>query len=219
MIPVFWTWPWWAWVACGVFLALKVLAAVLSTPAVKGRIGERRVARRLQEGLGREYEILNDIYLPSREGETTQIDHVVASPYGVFVVETKNWTGWIFGDAQGAKWTQAVYRKKSSIQNPIRQNYKHICELSRNLGIDAGYFTGVIAITGDCTFKTKMPDGVVYSRQAAEYIRSFRREMIKPEQVHEIVQAILEWQATIPDAVKAAHVKNLCQRHGKRVSR
>ena len=37
--------------------------------------------------------------------------------------------------------------------------------------------------------------------------------MIKPEQVPEIVQAILEWQAAIPDAVKAAHVKNLRQRH------
>lgn len=205
--------PWWVWLIFGAVVVLKVLVAAMSTPAMKGRIGERRVARRLRDGLGREYEILNDIYLPSREGETTQIDHVVVSPYGIFVVETKNWTGWIFGDAQSAKWTQVVYRKKSSFQNPIRQNFKHICELSRNLGIDANYFIGVVAVTGDCEFKTAMSEGVVFSRQAADYIRSFNVQMIKSEQVSEIAQAILEWQASIPESVKSAHVSNLRLRH------
>lgn len=196
----------------GVVAALKLLVAMRSTPAAKGRIGEARVARRLRDGLGPEYKMLNDIYLPSREGETTQIDHIVVSQYGVFVVETKNWTGWIFGDAASAKWTQSIYRKKSSFQNPIRQNYKHICELSRNLGIDKEYFIGVVAVTGDCTFKTDMPEGVVYSKRAAAYIRSFTREIIKAEQVPEIAEAILAWQASIPDSVKAAHVSNLRRR-------
>ena len=63
--------------------------------------------------------------------------------------------------------------------------------MSRNLGIDADYFTGVVAVTGDCEFKTEMPDGVVFSRRAADYIRSFQRQMIKPEQVPEVAQAIL----------------------------
>lgn len=205
--------PWWVWVMLGAVVVLKVLVAVLSTPAMKGRIGERRVARRLRDGLGQEYEILNDIYLPSREGETTQIDHIVVSPYGIFVVETKNWTGWIFGDARSAKWTQTVYRKKSSFQNPMRQNYKHICELSRNLDVDANYFIGVVAVTGDCEFKTTMPEGVVFSRQAADYIRSFQDRMIKPEQVSEIAHAILERQASVTESVKAAHISNLRRRH------
>ena len=205
--------PWWVWVMLGAVVVLKVLVAVLSTPAMKGRIGERRVARRLRDGLGQEYEILNDIYLPSREGETTQIDHIVVSPYGIFVVETKNWTGWIFGDARSAKWTQTVYRKKSSFQNPMRQNYKHICELSRNLDVDANYFIGVVAVTGDCEFKTTMPEGVVFSCQAADYIRSFQDRMIKPEQVSEIAHAIPEWQASVTESVKAAHISNLRRRH------
>lgn len=205
--------PWWVWLIFGSVVVLKMLVAAMSTPAMKGRIGERRVARRLRDGLGREYEILNDIYLPSREGETTQIDHIVVSPYGIFVVETKNWTGWIFGDAKSAKWTQTVYRKKSSFQNPIRQNYKHICELRRSLGIAAKYFISVVAVTGDCEFKTEMPEGVVFSRRAADYIRSFNQKTIKSEQVSEIVQAILEWQATIPESVKASHVSNLRRRH------
>ena len=185
----------------------------MSNPKVKGRIGEMRVSWSLRSELGEGYEILNDVYMPSMEGETTQIDHIVVSPYGIFVIETKNWTGWIFGDAKSAKWTQSVYRKKNSFQNPIRQNYKHICELSRNLGIDKGYFISVIAVTGDCTFKTDIPEGVVYSKRAAEYIRSFTRWLIKPEQVPEIVSAILEWQASIPPSVKASHVSNLRRRN------
>lgn len=204
--------PWWFWALLGAVAVPKLLAAAMSSPKVKGRIGEKRVSARLRGGLGDGYEILDDVYMPSREGETTQIDHVVVSPCGIFVVETKNWTGWIFGDAQSAKWTQIVHRKKSSFQNPIRQNYRHICELGRNLGIDRSLFISVVAVTGDCTFKTEMPEGVVYSRQAAEYIRSFTRELIKPEQVPEIVSAILEWQASIPDSLKASHVSNLRRR-------
>ena len=60
-----------------------------------GKAGEKRVARKL-DWLPKEYIILNDIMLPTQYG-TTQIDHIVVSPYGIFVIETKNYKGWIFG--------------------------------------------------------------------------------------------------------------------------
>ena len=50
--------------------------------------------------------------------------------------EMKTYSGWIFGDEKGREWTQSIYRKKSRFQNPMRQNYKHICALAANLGID-----------------------------------------------------------------------------------
>jgi hypothetical protein len=52
---------------------------------------------------------LNDIYLPLDDGSTTQIDHVVVSPFGVFVIETKTYKGWIFGNPRDAQWTQALH--------------------------------------------------------------------------------------------------------------
>ena len=200
----------------GVLALLVVLRIFLlwwNSPKQKGKRGEKLVAGRLRKGLPDEYRILNDIYLPLPDGTTTQIDHIVVSQYGVFVVETKTYSGWIFGDEKSKEWAQSIYHKKSRFQNPMRQNYKHICALADNLGIDKSYFIGVVAFTGDCTFKTEMPDGVVYSRRAADYIRSHTMSMIKPNQLDELVSAIAEWQGTLSEKQIDRHVANLQKRH------
>ena len=95
----------------------------------------------------------------------------------------------------------------------MRQNYKHICALADNLGIDKSYFIGVVAFTGDCTFKTDMPDGVVYSRNVADYVRSVNRPIIKEKQLDEIAAAIGEWQGTLSEGQIKGHVANLQVRH------
>ena len=151
-----------AGVIIALLIALRIFLLWWNSPSQKGKRGERLVAKRLRKGLPDEYLILNDIYLPLPDGSTTQIDHIVVSQYGVFVVETKTYSGWIFGDEKSKDWTQSIFRKKSRFQNPMRQNYKHICALADNLGIDKSYFIGVVAFIGDCTFKTEMPEGVVY---------------------------------------------------------
>ena len=201
------------WGALFLVIALKLFFLWWNSPKQKGKRGEKLVAGRLRKGLPDEYRILNDIYLPLPDGTTTQIDHVVVSQYGVFVVETKTYSGWIFGDEKSKEWTQSIYRKKSRFQNPMRQNYKHICALADNLGIDKSYFIGVVAFTGDCTFKTDMPDGVVYSRRAADYIRSHNKPTIKASQVDELANAIAEWQGTVGEERKSCHVANLKKRH------
>ena len=201
------------WGALFLVIALKLFFWWWNSPKRKGASGEKLVAGRLRKGLPEEYLILNDIYLPLPDGTTTQIDHVIVSQYGVFVVETKTYSGWIFGDEKSKEWTQSIYRKKSRFQNPMRQNYRHICALADNLGIDKSYFIGVVAFTGDCTFKTDMPDGVVYSRRAAEYIRSHNKPTIKASQVDELANAIAEWQGTVGEERKSCHVANLKKRH------
>lgn len=180
----------------------------------KGKIGELLVASRLRKGLPEgEYEILNNIYLPIADGATTQIDHVVVSCFGVFVVETKNYTGWIFADAASKVWTQAIYHTKNTFQNPIRQNYRHVCAIADNLGIPKEYIRGVVAFTGDCEFKTPMPDGVVYSRRLADYIKSFATPILKEREKEEIIAALREWDASVTPEQRAAHVDNLRRRH------
>lgn len=196
-----------------IVIVLRLFAPWWNSPTQKGKRGEKLVAGRLRRGLSDEYRILNDIYLPLPDGTTTQIDHIVVSQYGVFVVETKMYSGWIFGDEKSKEWTQSIYRKKSRFQNPTRQNYKHICALANNLGIDKSYFIGVVAFTGDCTFKTEMPDGVVYSRRVADYIRSHNMPKIKIEQLDELVSAIAEWQGTLSERQISNHVANLEKRH------
>ena len=201
------------WVVLALVVALKVFLLWWYSPKQKGARGERRVAQRLRDGLPEEYRIMNDVYLPLPDGTTTQIDHIVVSQYGIFVVETKTYSGWIFDEEGSREWTQSIYRKKSRFQNPIRQNYKHVCALADNLGIDKSYFHGVVAFTGGCTFKTEMPPGVVYSRGAADYIRSFGQPLIKSEQVGEVASVIAEWQGTLSEAQIKGHVSNLKKRH------
>ena len=127
-------------------IGLAVLKAVLSLPGRIGKSGERRVARKL-EWLSEGYIVRNDIMLPTQYG-TTQIDHVVVSPYGIFVIETKNYKGWIFGYENSEEWKQSLVGKKRwygwsseqhKFRNPIRQNKAHTIAI-KNILSDLGDF-------------------------------------------------------------------------------
>ena len=116
---------------------------------MRGAFGETLLAgvlrRRLDASI---YHVLNDIYLPLDDGSTTQIDHVVVSPFGVFVIETKTYKGWIFGNPRDAQWTQALPKRKSRFQNPLRQNYLHVQRLMGLTGLLADVVHSVVAFSG-----------------------------------------------------------------------
>lgn len=90
----------------------------------RGARGERTVSGKLH-GLGEHYIVLDDLLIPNAHGDT-QIDHVVVSPFGVFVIETKCWTGWISGGENTDQWTQTIYKEKYDKPNPIYQNKVHV---------------------------------------------------------------------------------------------
>ena len=82
------------------------------------------------------YEDINNVTLPTSNG-TTQIDHIIVSRFGIFVVETKNMSGWIFGDEKSPQRTQSLPGgKKFQFQNPLHQNYKHVKVLQEFLGVE-----------------------------------------------------------------------------------
>ena len=201
------------WICIG--LLLMALSAIRIYAFLnKGKMGELLVMARLRKGLPEShYEILNNIYLPIDDGATTQIDHVVVSRFGVFVVETKNYSGWIFADASSKVWTQTIYHTKNTFQNPILQNYRHVCAIAENLGLPKEYIRGVVAFTGNCEFKTPMPDGVVYSRQLANYIKSFSSPILKEREKEDVIAALREWDASVTPEQRSAHVANLKRRH------
>ena len=92
-----------------IFVLLVAWKIWISLPKNIGKYGEIRVARKL-DWLSKEYITLNDVLLPTHYG-TTQIDHIVVSPYGIVVIETKNYKGWIFGTERQKIWTQKIYKK------------------------------------------------------------------------------------------------------------
>ena len=85
--------------------------------------GEALVANRLQR-LTRLNVLLNNVTLKTETG-TTQIDQILVTEAGLFVIETKHYTGWILGQPYDDYWTQVIYRKKSRFRNPLMQNYGH----------------------------------------------------------------------------------------------
>ena len=98
----------------------------------KGTIGESIVSMRLRKLKADEYTVIDNLLLKTGE-KTCQIDHVIVSIYGIFVIETKNYKGWIHGNEEAQYWKQTIYEHKSKFYNPIRQNQGHINTLRKTL--------------------------------------------------------------------------------------
>ena len=184
------------------------------SPEEKGLLGERRLRQMLLEQLDQtQYRVLYDIMLPAEDDTTTQVDFIVVSQWGVFVIEAKNFDGWIFGNPFHKQWTTVRFKKKASFQNPLRQNYKHIATLAECLGIPQHYFKTIVAFSAESEFKTDFPATVMHFGDVPAYIREQSTEsLIHPGQIPEFVEVIMEWHNSLSDERKAAHVANLKQR-------
>jgi len=157
-------------------LAFLVVVFVLRSARFKGLSGELRVQAVTDQRLnGRTYRSLHDLTLPTPDG-TTQIDHVIVSKFGVFVIETKNLTGWIFGDERSRKWTQSIYRKRYQFMNPLRQNYKHVKTVEKLLGLGPWCLHSVVVFVGKSEFKTTMPPNVKWKSSAISCQAALRKK-------------------------------------------
>ena len=96
-----------------------------------GRLGEYRVSKQLKKLNKRKYKVLNNILLKTKRG-TVEIDHIVISAKGIYVIETKNRKGIIYGAENWNYWTQKLYTKQHKFYSPIKQNNSHI-EALRNI--------------------------------------------------------------------------------------
>ena len=176
----------------------------------KGELGELKVNKGLRRFLDQEvYHLVENITLPAGDG-TTQIDHIVISPYGVFVIETKNMKGWIFGDPNRAQWTQQIYRHKNKFQNPIRQNYKHVAAVQELLSLGAHQVHSVTVFVGDCTFKTPMPAKVVNGvTDLAKYIKSKDVPFLDECDLPSLVDSLLKHRLPPGSTTDLTHIKNI----------
>ena len=138
------------------------------------------------------YHRLNNITLPLANGGSTQIDHVIVSVYGIFVIETKNYKGWIYGNETQRQWTQSFPNgSKYKFQNPLRQNYLHIKTLADLLGLEPRYFHSMIAFIGECELKTRdeLPEHVLTSGMAS-YVKKKQDKLLTDEEVKAIVEQV-----------------------------
>ncbi|MDP1931296.1 MAG: NERD domain-containing protein [Gammaproteobacteria bacterium] len=193
-------------------LPIFIVVGLLRLPAVKGWIGEGIVKLSFKLFLDKAiYHQLHNVTLPTLDG-TTQIDHIVASPYGIFVVETKNMQGWIFGSESQAQWTQKIYRNSYRFQNPLRQNYKHVKAVESALLIAPETIHSLVVFIGGATLKTEMPDNVQHGGGGIRFIKSFTEPVFSEEKTLEIVGQLQSGRLAQTRATHREHVERLQMR-------
>lgn len=193
---------WW------VFLLIPIYIYIQS-PSFKGKLGEWFVNHQLQKKIDlTECVIMNDVLLPTKNG-TTQIDHIIVAPNGIWVLETKFYKGWITGTQKSKLWKQTIFKYKKTFQNPFRQNYKHCKTIEEHTGLSEEYIYNHIVLLGD--FKSK-PIKELHTRVSTFIIQFKQNKNVVIEDVDSVVKTI--WNIKLDNCFKnkrehVKHVKNI----------
>lgn len=194
---------------------LALAAFYVRSPAGKGALGEAVVNLSARLLLDRtQYHLIKNVTLPTEDG-TTQIDHIIVSRFGVFVIETKNYEGWIFGTPQQRMWTQKFPRTSHRFQNPLHQNYKHVRTLVDLLQLDSAVVHSLIVFVGGSTFKTPMPENVTAAGGYLRFIKSKTSMVLSAEQVGQITERVQRGRlapSLNTDREHVRHVKAIVER-------
>ena len=111
-------------------------------------------------GRGRSF---TNLYVPYR-GRTSEVDVLFLHETGVYVIESKNYSGWIFGSAEQLQWTQCLNGgKKERFCSPIMQNRSHIKTLTAHLGLSEESFHSLIVFSERCELKSVPNDTDEYT--------------------------------------------------------
>lgn len=141
-----------------------------------GELGEHKINIQLDQ-LPKECKSLSDLLLPNPKSRTgyAQVDHIVISPYCLFVIETKNYNGEIKGGRTDQQWSVG---NRYKMYNPLKQNYGHIKAIESLMkGVATVKFISMISFTMRCRFsidpelrKIRSDELVVYDVELSEYI-------------------------------------------------
>lgn len=196
-------------------LFLLIVSLKLFNPKIKGVIGEQNISLRLRSLDKTNYKVINNVVLQS--GNTTsQIDHIVISDYGIFVIETKNYKGWILGNEYSEYWTQVLFKRKEKLYNPIRQNLGHIRTLKKCLSEYPNIeYKSIIVFSSRATIKVNTTTAVVYTSRLVRTIKSYTATNLtetEKERIYKKINAL----NIIATYDKQQHIKSIKQRIKKR---
>ncbi|GKX66222.1 NERD domain-containing protein [Inconstantimicrobium mannanitabidum] len=192
---------WYLWFILIVISVLKIFK-----PKINGYLGEKSVARSLSKLNKERYKVINNLML--RVGDkTTQIDHVVISNYGIFVIETKNYSGWIVGNEFDDYWNQIIFKRKERLYSPIKQNYGHIKALKENLQDFSNInFISIIVFTTKADLKVNSKTDVVYTTKLKKTIKKYKNITLNNVDKEEIYSQLVSLNINNKENRKA-HVK------------
>ncbi|WP_026947124.1 NERD domain-containing protein [Algoriphagus marincola] len=193
----------------GIYIYLKTVVF----PKVKGGMGELEVSLRLRRLNKKKYIVLSNILLKVGDS-TTQIDHLVISKSGIFVIETKNYKGWIHGHENSEYWKQTLYRKQYPFKNPINQNKVHVYFLKKSLQEYPHLnFYPLVVFTGRAVLKNvKNWTPVIYAHQLIKTIRQQDEEPILTYEQMKSISSRLDKIKLLGGKERRGHVRRIRKR-------
>lgn len=201
-----------------VILLIAVIALMvwlgINMPKIKGKMGEFNVSVILSTLPKDEYQVINDIIIPSKYG-TTQIDHVVVSIYGIFVIETKNYKGLIYGGEDAETWTKNMWGNKYSLRNPLKQNYGHVKSLQAILNVPKEMFIPIVVFSNRAKLRVQTQETVINLWRLRCEIKNHKTPIIPSEQLIDYRSSI-ELAAIDDKDIAKSHKANVRQNLNQR---
>ena len=189
-----------------ILIALCIIIKIYY-PKFRGFMGEFWVKLELRKLPKDKYVVLNDIMIKDEKG-THQIDHLVISKFGIFVIEMKNYYGLIKGKEFDNKWCQYLGKNKSYFINPIHQNFGHIKSLSNLLKLDDKYFISIICFSNQAKVDVKSSSIVTQVDYLKDEILKYE-ELLVDNDIKELSNIIIS--NNIEDKfLRKQHMKDVC---------
>ena len=205
----------------------RLIRKIFCTPERIGNYGEKLVVRELKllRLFGRKGRILRNVYIPKPKEETAELDVIYITQKGIFIVESKNYSGWIFGNENDKYWTAMLEnRQKNSFYNPILQNASHLKWTRAFVGEDVPLFS-IVAFSERCELKkvtvTSKDVRVVKRDRLYATIRSIWKEVpdaLAPERVDELYDELYPL-TKVDKEFKRAHVETIRRKYAKESER
>ncbi len=191
---------------CTIILGILCLFLKLYYPKFRGFMGEFWVKNELNKLPKDKYVVLNDIMIEDENG-THQIDHIVLSYFGIFVIEMKNYYGLIKGKEYDSKWCQCLGKNRRYFMNPIHQNFGHVKALSILLKLDENYFIQIVCFSNQANLKISVKSSVLKLDNLLNEIKKYNKKVLE-EDLNKYKKLILSYNIIDKEARKK-HVKNI----------
>jgi predicted RNA-binding Zn-ribbon protein involved in translation (DUF1610 family) len=197
-----------------IFILIVSILAIylwkLYSPKIKGIIGEKSISSILYFLDKSKYKVINNIVL-KKDTKTSQIDHIVISDFGIFVIETKNYKGWIIGHENSEHWTQLLFKRKQKFYNPIKQNLGHINALKQCLSqFPYINYIPIVVFSSKAEIKVNTSAHVINSHQLITTIKKHYKINLSETDKEEIFKKIID-SNLIDTYDKNEHIESIKQ--------
>lgn len=188
--------------------AILIFVAWIKSPSGKGAIGELLIRFVLGKSRENERYVISNLILTDETGKTSQIDHVLINEKGIFVIETKNYSGRIYGSENQREWTQVLQygRIKNKLYNPVKQNATHIYMLKKSLKLTAPIYSIVVFVKAD--IDNVEAKNVFNAGDMQDFIEETASANLSGEQIKEIYESIKEIKDNCHIST-AEHIQNI----------